>query len=183
MLPNSAPTSRPDVPTLTPAEALARANASSSYEHERLAKAAKSGIGWLTAVGALSLLNSLLASTSGGWTFFIGLGVTQVLDVVPGLLVKRGLASAATLQTVATLFNFSLSAMFIVLGQLAQRRHRWALILGMVLYGLDGLIFIWAQDWLGLAFHGYALFMMYLGLQAYRKLEALEPGGTSHDSL
>ncbi|MFN8597714.1 MAG: hypothetical protein U0559_16215, partial [Anaerolineae bacterium] len=60
---------------------------------------------------------------------------------------------------------------------------RWALILGMVLYGLDGLIFIWAQDWLGLAFHGYALFMMYLGLQAYRKLEALEPGETSHDSL
>lgn len=182
MLPNSAST-RPDSPALTPAEALARANASSSYEQERLAKAAKSGIGWLTAVGALSVINSLLASTSGGWTFFIGLGVTQVLDVLPALLVKRGLASAATLQTVATLFNLSLAALFIVLGQLAQRRHRWALIVGMVLYGLDGLIFIWAQDWLGLAFHAYALFMMYLGLQAYRKLQALEPGETAHDSL
>jgi hypothetical protein len=55
---------------------------------------------------------------------------------------------------------------------MASKGAGWAFIVGMVVYGLDALIMLWATDWLSLAFHGLALYFMYRGWQACRALPA-----------
>lgn len=47
----------------------------------------------------------------------------------------------------------------------------------MVVYGLDGLIFLLVQDWLALAFHAFVLYSIYRGLAANLKLSGLQAEG------
>jgi hypothetical protein len=42
----------------------------------------------------------------------------------------------------------------------------WAFIVGMVLYGLDALLTVLATYWLGVAFHAWVLFSLFVGLTA-----------------
>ena len=44
------------------------------------------------------------------------------------------------------------------------------LLVGMILYAMDGLIFLGFGLWLDLAFHAFALFNMYKGLQALNQM-------------
>jgi len=51
------------------------------------------------------------------------------------------------------------------------------IVVGMVLFALDCVIFVLGQDWLGVGFHVVALFFMFRGFQACRNLRAREPAG------
>jgi hypothetical protein len=42
----------------------------------------------------------------------------------------------------------------------------------MIVYGVDGLIFVLIQDWIGVAFHAFAILMISRGLMAARRLAA-----------
>jgi hypothetical protein len=44
-----------------------------------------------------------------------------------------------------------------------------------VLYALDGLLFLLVQDWLSLAFHAFALFCIFGGHSALKRLRQLQP--------
>ena len=66
-----------------------------------------------------------------------------------------------------------LSAGAVVLfGVFAHKRHLWAFVVGMVLIALDGLIFLIAQDWLGVGFHVFVLYCLFRGAKACRELNA-----------
>jgi hypothetical protein len=60
------------------------------------------------------------------------------------------------------------SGLFIGCGLLARKGLAWVFVVGMVLYGLDGLLFLLVGDWFGLAFHVFVLFCLFKGLQAAR---------------
>ncbi len=47
---------------------------------------------------------------------------------------------------------------------------RSSVVLGMVLFGLDGCIFLLAYDWIGVGFHAFALAMIAKGYVAARRL-------------
>jgi hypothetical protein len=47
-----------------------------------------------------------------------------------------------------------------------------AVMVGMVLFALDGLIFLLAQDWLGVGFHALVLWWLFRGFGACRQLNA-----------
>ena len=51
---------------------------------------------------------------------------------------------------------------------MAGNGREWAFVLGMVVYGIDGAIFLVVQDWIGVGFHAFALFMIFRGYQAAR---------------
>ena len=57
-------------------------------------------------------------------------------------------------------------------GHRAANGRKWAFVLGMVVYGIDGAIFLVIQDWIGVGFHAFALFMIFRGYQAARQLSA-----------
>src|SRR6185369_7816756 len=98
---------------------------------------------WFYWIAGLSLVNSVLALSGSGMSFILGLGVTQIFD---GL--AQGMGSGAGLA-VAVVLDLLAAAVFVFFGVFANKRHTWSFIVGMALYALDGLIYLVAQDWIG----------------------------------
>ena len=69
--------------------------------------------------------------------------------------------------------NLFIAGVFVLFWKFARTGAKWAFLAGMVLYLIDGLILIPFKDFLGVAFHAYALFRIYQGLQGIPALEDL----------
>jgi hypothetical protein len=138
----------------------------------KLAGKLKGGASWFYWVAALSIINSVIVLANGNWSFLFGLGVTQIVD---GLVVGV-VAEAPNMANVARFFGFGLilliSGLYVTFGWFANKRKRWAFIVGMVLYGLDSLILLPVADYLGFAFHIWVLFGLFGGLRACGELQA-----------
>lgn len=148
-------------PTGTPGVIAPTTPASDFVTASRL----KSGASWFYWVAGLSLINSVVAFTGSDWRFLIGLGITQILDALGAEFGGAG-------KVIVLLLNLMVAGVFILFGFFANKRHLWAFITGMVLFALDGVIFILAQDWIGVGFHAFVLFCFFRGLQACRELKA-----------
>jgi hypothetical protein len=135
----------------------------------------RSGAHWFYWIAALSVVNSIVVLSHGEWSFFIGLGVTQVVDAIALSIVEE----APDLKTIATasaiLINLVAVTLCAVFGVLASRRKAWAFWVGMVLYALDGLLFLAVGDFLSLGFHVFALICIFNGVRALGELERLGP--------
>jgi hypothetical protein len=126
----------------------------------------KNGAGWFLAIAGLSVLNSVLTISGAGFHFIFGLGVTEIVDAV-------GRQTGATGSTLGMVVNLFIAGVFVLFWKFARTGAKWAFLAGMVLYLIDGLILIPFKDFLGVAFHAYALFRIYQGLQGIPALEDL----------
>ena len=126
----------------------------------------KSGASWFYWIAGLSLINSAIALSGSATRFIVGLGLTQVFDGF-----AQGLGSSGGLA-VAVVLDLLIAVVFVFFGVFANKRHSWAFIVGMILYSLDGLIFLVFQEWLPLAFHVFALWCVFRGFKACRELKA-----------
>ena len=125
----------------------------------------KSGASWYYWIAVLSLVNSVVAFSGSDWRFLIGLGITQIFDAVGAEMGGSG-------KLVVLVLDLLVAGAFITFGVFANKRHLWAFITGMVLFALDGGIFLLAQDWVGVGFHAFALFYLFRGMSACRELKA-----------
>ena len=66
------------------------------------------------------------------------------------------------------------TGLFAGFGVLAMKRYVWVFVLGIVLYALDGLIFVLIQNWIGLIFHGLVVYWLIMGCNACRQFNALQ---------
>ncbi len=126
----------------------------------------KSGASWFYWIAGLSLVNSISAFSGSAWRFILGLGITQVIDALGSETQSSGKAVVLVLDLIA-------AGIFILFGVFAHKRHTWAFITGMVLFGLDGVIFLVARDWLGVGFHVFALYCLFRGFKACRELNSV----------
>ena len=132
-----------------------------------LEKQLKGGGSWFYWIAGLSLVNSALALSGSGTRFILGLGITQLFDEL-----AQGMGSGAGLA-VAVVLDLLAAAVFVFFGVFANKRHTWSFIVGMALYALDGLIYLIAQEWLGIGFHAFVLFCLFRGFKACRALNAV----------
>jgi hypothetical protein len=139
------------------------ADATGQAENLEAAAKVRSGADWFFWIAGMSAINSIATLLGSSWQFSLGLGFTQVIDAV-GMLVGEG---GRALVLVA---NFLPLAFFITMGVHARRGRRWAFVSGMVAFVLDAVIILLFQDWIGAAFHGYALYRIYSG---FRHIAAL----------
>ena len=123
----------------------------------------RTGASWFYAVAGLSVVNTLLSVFGAGIRFIFGLGITQIADAV-----GQGIGGGG--KFVALFICLMAAAVLVLFGVFANKRHTWAFAVGLVLYALDGLIMIMAQDWFGMAFHAYVVFRLVRGLIACREL-------------
>ena len=97
----------------------------------------------------------------------IGLGFTQLVDAI-----------FKNAGPVGKVFAFGMdlgaAAVLVFFGVFSRKGLTWSFLVGMVLYAVDGLLFLLAGDFLSLAFHGFALFCMYGGLKAARTLSQMQ---------
>ncbi len=127
----------------------------------------RGGASWFYWIAGLSVVNSIIALSGSQWHFIAGLGITEIIDYV-----ARGAGNAGTV--VAIMLDAFAAGMFVLFGVFAAKRQSWAFIIGMVFYGMDALLWILGQFWLGIAFHIYVLFRIYSGMKAAGQLRELE---------
>lgn len=136
-------------------------------ETYRLEQSLKGGAGWFYAIAGLSFLNSVIALFRGTLSFIFGLGITQLVDGAGGAFGRVG-------SVFALFVNFFIVLIFVAMGYFAGKSKRWAFIAGMILYGIDGLIFLLVSDFVGFGFHIFAIFSIWSGYKAISALEAIK---------
>jgi hypothetical protein len=124
------------------------------------------GASWFFWVAGLSLVNALATAFGSTWGFVIGLGFSQVLSAAAA---SANEADSTSLFVVAWAANIALLAGFAAIGWFARKPSALLFGIGLVIFALDTLIFLIAQDWMGVAFHGLALFFMWQGFSAARR--------------
>ncbi|HYE84643.1 MAG TPA: hypothetical protein VEG39_21080 [Clostridia bacterium] len=131
----------------------------------------KDGAGWFYWIAGLSVINTLITFFGGNWNFVIGLGITQVLDAIA---YEFSLEAGNIFNLIAVAMDIFIAGIFAYFGLQAGKRKRWAFILGMVLYALDGLLFLLVSDWMSIGFHILALYSIFKGYRAIGGLLGLE---------
>jgi hypothetical protein len=129
---------------------------------------AKSGAGWFYWIAGLSVINSIILMAGGSISFPVGLGITQFIIAI-AISVGKGA------QFIGLILNLIVAAVFIGIGAVAHKRHSWAFIVGLILYGVDGLLFLLIKEWLSIGFHIFAFIGILSGLKAANKLKESSP--------
>jgi hypothetical protein len=131
----------------------------------------RSGARWFYWIAGLSLINTIAAFTNSNWSFLAGLGITQfVYGIALGLSESVG----GVITIIALVLNVLVAGFFIFLGVFANKGYTWAFIIGLIVYALDGLIFLAFQMWFPLAFHVFVCWCLYKGLSANRSVKKVE---------
>lgn len=141
-------------------------------EIRELFERGKNGAAWFYWVAGLSLINSLSALTDSNFGFALGLNITQIADHMALLAVKGGADASAKFFALG--FDLVVYALMAGCGWLSQKRMLPVFALGMALYALDALLFFLVFEVVSLMLHVFALWSMWAGFSAFRRLNDLE---------
>ncbi len=141
---------------------------------DKLKRTFENGARWFYWIAGLSLINSVLHLARSSFTFVIGLGITQIVDGIALGITQENPQITIPIHAIAVILNLLFAGVYVLFGWFAGRKHGWAFIVGMVLYVLDGLIFLLFADWLSFAFHVFAFVCIFSGYSALRKLNNLQ---------
>jgi len=140
-----------------------------------LTRRMKSGASNFYWIAALSVINSLVLGFGGNTYFAVGLASTLFVDFLFVELTSSMTEGALVVKLVGLAISIFIAAIFVLFGFFANKGKRWAFIVGMVIYGLDTLLMLVLQQWIGLIFHGFFLFGLFGGLRALGELEKMKP--------
>ncbi len=136
-----------------------------------LLNARNSGVSWINTVALFAIINSALTFMEVNLRFIFGLGVADIA----AFMAQASESSGA--KVVAIGITLSGTAMFYALGHQARKGATWAFGLAMVLYSLDGMLWVLGQQWLEVACHAFAVYMMFQGMRANLRFKKLYPNG------
>lgn len=125
----------------------------------------KSGASWFYWIAGLSLVNSVSAAMGSDWHFVLGLGITQVFDII-------GAQVGGATKVVTLMLNLVAVGALVLFGVLGHKGHLWTFIVGLVLLALDGILLLFLENWISAGFHVFVLYCLFRGMQACRALRA-----------
>ena len=139
---------------------------------ESIFKGSASNFYW---IAGLSILNSLVFYLGGNFNFVLGLAFTQFVDGFAGALAKDLSGNGPLIiQIVGFIFDLIVAGVFVVFGVFANKRHKWAFIVGIVLYMIDGILFLLFKDFLSFGFHVFILVGLFSGYKSIKKLDNIQ---------
>jgi hypothetical protein len=133
----------------------------------RAERVVKAGASWFLMVGVLSLINSVLSMSGAGIRFIFGLGIAQFVDAIAHQAGQSGFA-------LDLIINGFIAAVFVLFWNFARKGEQWAFMIGIGLYAVDALVMLMSQNLLPVAFHAYALYRIYRGMNGIRALKQFE---------
>lgn len=128
-----------------------------------------SGGAWFYWIGGASILNTILNAAGTQWGLAVGLGLTYLIDGF-----AEALSNTVRTPVYAVIIDIAVAGGFLLIGRAARRGNLGLYAAGIVLYFLDGLLFVLAEDILGIAVHGIAIFGLVSGWRASRSLRKIE---------
>ena len=128
-----------------------------------------SGSAWFYWIGGASILNTILNAAGTQWGLAVGLGLTYLIDGF-----AEALSDTVRTPIYAVIIDVAVAGGVLLIGRAARRGSLGWYGVGIVLYLLDGLLFVLAEDILGIAVHAIALFGLISGWRASRSLKQVE---------
>ncbi len=159
-------------------DAVAQTSAPLSQDYYDSAKAAlmgtiQRGTNWFYWIAALSLLNTVIAFVGANLAFGLGMGITQIFDAFTTKL-------EGPLKVIPLVVGFVTIGVFALFGYLGGKGQLWVIVLGTVLYLLDGLLLLALMALsgelliVGVLIHGLALYHLFNSIGACRRLKQTE---------
>lgn len=139
----------------------------------------RNGTNWFFWIAGLSLLNTILYLFGSTLTFVIGLGATQIVDGFMSVLAREFGQGWTIIRFIGLAIDVCIAGIFVLFGVLGRKRYRWSIIIGIILYAVDGILALLFKDFFGVAFHAWALFGIASSLKSIKELEIIEKSGTS----
>lgn len=134
----------------------------------------RNGISWFYAIAGLSIVNTVSYLSGATFTFVIGLGATQFVDGFMSAAAKQFVQPATLIRVIGVGVDLVIAGVFVLFGYLGRKRNRGVIIAGMILYAADAILLVLFRDFLGTAFHAWALIGIRGGLKALGQLQALD---------
>ena len=143
------------------------AKAEEKIKAENMLRGKASNFFW---IAGLSIVNSVVSLLGGGITFVIGLAITQIVDGVSMVVAEELTGNAATILRIAAfVVNLLIAGLFALFGFFASKQKKWAFLVGMILYLIDGILSLIFKDYMGFAFHLFLLIGLFSGYRALLK--------------
>jgi hypothetical protein len=125
---------------------------------------------WFYWKAGLTVINSFIMMTGSLWAFFLGLGITQVFHgVAIGINQEVGEGPGRLFHGIALVLSLFCAGFVAMLGYFGRKGKRWALILGMLIFCFDAILYLVTFSIFGVVLHGFAIFMIYKGISAAKK--------------
>lgn len=135
----------------------------SAYERQ-----VRTAANWIYWIAGLTFLNMFVVVFGKDWEF----GTNMLL---PLMIAYLGHDQAIPLKLTAAFACTVCCGIFALLGFFTAKTARWAIILAAVFYGIDGIIWLAAQQWIGAAIHAFGLWRLCIGVQAAFALSKVRP--------
>jgi hypothetical protein len=107
-------------------------------------------------------------------TLALGLGSTLFVDAIAGEIARNSGSAGMIIRAIELVLDFMIIGSMVLFGMMAQKGKGWAFIVGGILLALDTLLMLSVQEWISVAIHVWALFSIFAGWQANKKLQALK---------
>jgi hypothetical protein len=133
----------------------------------RLEAVGKACASWFLWLAGLSMVNSVLALSGAGLQFLFGLGLTQIVDEYAHQAGNSGIV-------LDLIINGFIAGVFVLFWYFGKQGHKWAFIVGMGLYGIDGLLLLVGHAFLDAAFHLWVLYRLYQGYTTLSRFMAAQ---------
>ena len=132
----------------------------------------KSGANWFYWIAGLSLINSAIFIFGGNVNFIAGLAFTQLIDAIFDASVSQGAASG--IIAVAAIIDMIVVVIFALIGYYANKAINAVFIGGMVIYAIDGIVWLLLGSLFAAGFHVFALVMIFRGFMASREVNRIK---------
>ena len=138
-------------------------NETEKEERLKQNKLISAGASWYLWIGIFSTLNLLSIILNQNIHFFAGLGMHNVI-----LGVTEGFRRATNIDLMPLGYAISLlvSGLFILVWRFSKKENKTIYLSGLIVYGIDTVIFYFNKDWFGFGFHILAILMIYTGYKA-----------------
>ena len=124
------------------------------------------GASWFFTIAVLSGVNTVLQISNAKVHFILGLGITDVVDHI-----ARGRGQNGMIAMI--LIDGLFVVMLVLCGVWARHGSQASFMVGMIAYGLDGVLLLVYGGWIEGLVHGYALWRLWDGYAACSELDKL----------
>lgn len=131
----------------------------------------KSGANWFYWIAGLSLINSAIFIFGGNVNFIAGLAYTQLIDAIFDASVSQGAPSG--ILAVAAVIDLVVVVVFALIGYFSNKAINAVFIGGMLIYAVDGVIWLLLGSLFAAGFHVFALVMIFRGFMASREINRI----------
>ncbi|MBI5950988.1 MAG: hypothetical protein HY865_04980 [Chloroflexi bacterium] len=113
-------------------------------------------------IAVLSLINSVINFFEGSIYFPVGLGITQIIDAFAQAFGEEVPKAGNVFFGIGVALDLMIFGVVALFGFFIKKQISWLIILGAVLYLLDGILLLVFQDWIGAGFHAYFLYRIWV---------------------